>query len=78
VQAIGVVEGREAIVIEHVTRLAPDVAPDWPTLRGARAGAMAATAMPVVNAVPYVIAAPAGLLSSVDLPMTIPRGAAVG
>ena len=31
-QAIGVVDGREAIVIEHVTRLAPDVAPDWPTL----------------------------------------------
>ncbi len=26
-QAIGVVDGREAIVIEHVTRLAPDVAP---------------------------------------------------
>src|SRR5512139_3203068 len=34
-QAIGVIEGREAIVIEHVTRLAPDVAPDWPTLPGA-------------------------------------------
>src|ERR1700737_1013775 len=30
-QAIGVVDGREAIVIEHVTRLAHDVAPDWPT-----------------------------------------------
>ena len=29
-QAIGVVNGREAIVIEHVTRLAHDVAPDWP------------------------------------------------
>ncbi len=29
-QAIGVVDGREAIVIEHVTRLAHDVAPDWP------------------------------------------------
>ena len=27
-QAIGVVDGVEAIVIEHVTRLAPDVAPD--------------------------------------------------
>ena len=34
-QAIGVVDGREAIVIEHVTRLAPDVAPDWPTLPNA-------------------------------------------
>src|SRR6202011_5970627 len=30
-QAIGVVDGREAIVIEHVTRLAHDIAPDWPT-----------------------------------------------
>jgi hypothetical protein len=39
------------------------------------AGAMVATAMRVVNAVPYVVAAPAGLLSSVDLPLTIPRGA---
>ena len=26
-QAIGIVDGREAIVIEHVTRLAPDIAP---------------------------------------------------
>ncbi len=108
-QAIGVVDGREAIVIEHVTRLAPDVAPDWPTLPGALgyrvvitgqpdidctlsatvrdrkeagienmtsgAGAMVATAMRVVNAVPYVIAAEPGLVSSVDLPLTIPKGA---
>ncbi|OBH77133.1 dihydrodipicolinate reductase, partial [Mycobacterium mantenii] len=29
-RAAGVVNGREAIVIEHVTRLAHDVAPDWP------------------------------------------------
>ena len=107
--AIGVVDGREAIVIEHVTRLAPDVAPEWPTLPGALgyrvvitgqpdidctmaatvrdrkkagiesmtsgAGAMVATAMRVVNAVPYVVAAQPGLLSSVDLPLTIPQGA---
>ena len=39
------------------------------------AGAMVATAMRVVNAVPYVVAAEPGLLSSVDLPLTIPRGA---
>jgi 2,4-diaminopentanoate dehydrogenase len=39
------------------------------------AGAMVATAMRVVNAIPYVVAAPPGLLSSVDLPLTIPRGA---
>src|SRR3954469_21138246 len=108
-QAIGVVDGREAIVIEHVTRLAHDVAPDWPTGIGdlsyrvvitgqpdidcslavtlrdperagiagmtSGAGAMVATAMRVVNAVPYVVAAPAGLVSSVDLPLTIPTHA---
>ncbi|MFA1701324.1 dihydrodipicolinate reductase [Mycobacterium intracellulare] len=108
-QAIGVVDGREAIVIEHVTRLAHDVAPDWPigigdlsyrvmitgdpdldctlaaTLRDpgragiagmtSGAGAMVATAMRVVNAVPYVVAAEPGLLSSVDLPLTIPKHA---
>jgi len=110
-KAIGVVDGREAIVIEHVTRLAHDVAPDWPTgigdlsyrimitgdpdidctmaatLRDPRkagvagmtsgAGAMVATAMRVVNAVPYVVAAEPGLLSSVDLPLTIPQHALV-
>ena len=110
-QAIGVVDGREAIVIEHVTRLAHDVAPDWPrgigdlsyrvvitgvpdidcafaaTLRDPHgagiggmtsgAGAMVATAMRVLNAVPYVVAAEPGLVSSVDLPLTIPRGAFV-
>jgi hypothetical protein len=34
--------------------------------------AMAATAMRVVNAVPYVVAATPGLLSSLDLPLTMP------
>jgi hypothetical protein len=29
-ETIGVVDGRDAIVIEHVNRLADDVAPDWP------------------------------------------------
>lgn len=33
------------------------------------------TAMRVVNAVPYVVAAEAGLLSSLDVPMTLPRNA---
>ena len=30
-ETIGVVDGRDAIVIEHVNRLSPDVAPEWPT-----------------------------------------------
>lgn len=36
---------------------------------------MTATAMRVVNAIPYVVDAPAGLLSSLDLPITLPRHA---
>ena len=87
-------------MIEHIIRMARDVAPDWlsseydatyrvdiegvPDIHcamtlgaarghGAGRGAMTATAMRVVNAVPYVVEAPAGLLSSLDLPITLPR-----
>lgn len=101
-RAAGVVNGREAIVVEHIIRMVRDVAPDWPTsefgatyrvdidgdpdihcamnvgaTKGHAAGhaAMAATAMRVVNAIPYVVSAPAGLLSSLDLPNTLPRHA---
>jgi 2,4-diaminopentanoate dehydrogenase len=101
-RAAGVVNGREAIAIEHVIRMARDVAPDWPhsesdaTYRvdivgdpdihceltlgeaeghGAGRAAMTSTAMRVVNAIPYVVDAPAGLLSSLDIPMTLPRHA---
>jgi len=101
-RAAGVVDGREAIVIVHIIRMARDVAPDWlsseydatyrvdiegdPDIHcsmtlgdaeghGAGRAAMAATAMRVVNAVPYVVEAPAGLLSSLDLPLTLPRHA---
>lgn len=99
-RAAGVVDGREAIVVQHVIRMARDVAPDWMTSdcdatyrvdidgdpdihcamtlgdaegHGAGRGAMTATAMRVVNAVPYVVDAAPGLLSSLDLPMTLPR-----
>ncbi|OBH88491.1 dihydrodipicolinate reductase [Mycobacterium sp. E2989] len=98
-RAAGVVNGREAIVIEHVIRMARDVAPGWPTSEfdatyrvdiegdpdihcvmtlgaaeghGAGRAAMASTAMRVVNAIPYVVDAPAGLLSSLDIPTTLP------
>jgi hypothetical protein len=101
-RAAGVVNGREAIVIVHIIRMARDVAPDWlssehdatyrvdiegdPDIHcsmtlgdaeghGAGRSAMVATAMRVVNAMPYVVDAPAGLLSSLDLPMTLPRNA---
>jgi hypothetical protein len=97
--ASGVVNGREAIVIEHVIRMARDVAPEWPAsehdatylveikgdpdielrlslgqAEGHEAGnsAMTATAMRVVNAIPFVVAADSGLLSSLDLGLTMP------
>jgi hypothetical protein len=37
------------------------------------AGAMVSTAMRVVNAIPYVVEAKPGLLSALDLPLTLPR-----
>jgi hypothetical protein len=97
-QAIGVVDGRDAIVIEHVNRMAADIAPEWPTadrdglyriiIEGdpdivcemaagdpehASPGAMVATAMRVVNAVPYVVDAPPGIVTLLDLPITAPK-----
>jgi hypothetical protein len=39
------------------------------------AGGMVATAMRVVNAIPYVVAADPGMVSSLDLPPTVPRTA---
>lgn len=99
-RAAGVINGREAIVVEHIIRMARDVAPDWlssehdatyrvdiegvPDIHcemtmGAAAGhgaghaAMAATAMRVVNAIPYVVDAKSGLLSSLDMSTTLPR-----
>lgn len=101
-RAAGVIDGREAIVVEHIIRMARDVALDWLTSEcdatyrvdidgdpdmhcsmtlgdsagtGAGRAAMTATAMRVVNAVPYVVDAAAGLLSSLDLPITLPRHA---
>jgi hypothetical protein len=101
-ETIGVVNGRDAIVIEHVNRMADDVAPDWPqsardgTYRivvdgnpslqcemtvgtdvTASADGMVATAMRCVNAIPFVVDAPPGLVSSLDLPLTLPRHAFV-
>lgn len=99
-ETIGVVDGRDAIVIEHVNRMAFDIAPEWPTAR--RDGTyrvtidgdpemeceltvgtpdtfssegMLATTMRIVNAIPAVCDAPPGLVSSLDLPLTLPRHA---
>jgi hypothetical protein len=105
-QAIAVINGREAITIEHVNRLAPDLGLGWapavenPVYRvriegepdiacdmttslrdpqgsgsnmQAGAGAMVSTAMRVVNAIPYVVDAKPGLLSALDMPLTLPH-----
>jgi hypothetical protein len=97
-ETIGVVRGKEAIVIEHVNRMAPDLAPHWPTAprdgtyrividgdpliscdmtvgthESANEEGMVATTMRLVNAVHAVVDAPPGLVSSLDLPLTLPR-----
>jgi 2,4-diaminopentanoate dehydrogenase len=97
-ETIGVVHGRDAIVIEHINRMASDLAPEWPTARRdgtyrieiegnpdltceltvgkpetASDDGMVATTMRLVNAIPYVCDAPAGLATSLDLPLTTPR-----
>ncbi|HEY1990256.1 MAG TPA: hypothetical protein VGG43_12375 [Acidimicrobiales bacterium] len=96
-ETIGVVDGRDVIVIEHVNRMAPDIAPDWPTsdhpgtYRIAFDGepvmtcelrfggpddfgdhGMIATAMRVVNAIPFVCRAAPGIIDAVELPLTLP------
>lgn len=95
-ETIGVVAGRDAIVIEHVNRMADDLAPDWPTAdrdgtyriivdgtpsmtceltlgspETASVDGLVATAMRVVNAIPAVVAAAPGLVTSRELPLTV-------
>jgi 4-hydroxy-tetrahydrodipicolinate reductase len=94
----GIVGGRPAIVVEHVTRLDDGLAPDWPAGRGSyrvlikgvpsmrcefefadekgdhAVGGVLLTATRLVNAIPAVCEAPAGLLSVLDLPLITGRG----
>jgi hypothetical protein len=96
----GVLGGRPVVVVEHVTRLRDDLAPQWPqpagqgcyrvVVRGEpeytldlqllgsdgdhNTAGLKATAMRLVNAVPAVVAAPAGLLTALDLPLVTGRG----
>ena len=98
-QVAGVVGGQERIVVEHITRIAPDVAPEWPPPAGGyhvvlegnpnitvdfemvgedgdhNTGGLVVTAMRVLNAIPAVKAARAGLLTPLDLPLITGRGA---
>ncbi|MFK7897324.1 MAG: dihydrodipicolinate reductase [Myxococcota bacterium] len=99
-ETIGVVDGRDAIVIEHINRMALDLAPNWP--QSERDGTyhvdikgdpslsadlllgqpdnfsehgMVATTMRVINAIPAVCAAEPGIVTPLDLPLTLPVGA---
>jgi hypothetical protein len=100
IRTVGIVKGAEAITIEHINRMAPDLCPEWSpgvvdgsyqvTITGdpdiscrmsvgdpdsPTEGGMVATAMRVVNAIPHVVAAHPGLISSLDLPLTLPTNA---
>ena len=95
-ETIGVIGGRDAIVIEHINRMADDLAPEWPN--AARNGTYrvviegspnmlcdlvmgrpetfspegrVATTMLMVNAIPYVCAAPPGIRTTADLPQIL-------
>ena len=92
---VGMADGEERIVLEHVTRMGEHSAPDWPRhpspLGGYRVilegmptytvdiemhgrgfnmrGLSFATFMRPLNAIPAVVAAPPGVISSHDLPV---------
>ncbi|MBW0011853.1 diacylglycerol kinase [Mycobacterium sp.] len=97
----GMAGGRPAVVVEHVTRLRPDLRPDWPQpavgggcyrveiigeptyavdiVPSSRKGdhnhaAIAGAAGRIVNAVPFVVAAPPGIRTTLDLPLITGKG----
>jgi 2,4-diaminopentanoate dehydrogenase len=97
----GMVNGHPAIVIEHITRLRPDLRPDWPQpasgggsyrveivgepsyavdiVPSSRKGdhnhaAIVGAAGRIVNAIPAVIAAPPGIVTTLDLPLITGKG----
>jgi 4-hydroxy-tetrahydrodipicolinate reductase len=96
----GIAHGRPVVVIEHVTRVHDEVAPDWPeqvgqggyhiTIEGeprieatfhavgedgdVNTGGLIVTATKLLNAIPAVVAAEAGMLSALDLPTIAGRG----
>jgi 4-hydroxy-tetrahydrodipicolinate reductase len=94
----GIVDGEPALVVEHVTRLDDDLAPEWPSGKGSyrvmiegvprmqvefefedehgdhAVGGVILTATRLVNAIPSICAAPAGLMSALDLPLLTGRG----
>jgi 2,4-diaminopentanoate dehydrogenase len=99
-EVVGTRGGRPVVALEHVTRLRPDLGPDWPQPAGAgcyrvrvsgepcytldlellgsdgdhNTAGLKATAMRLVNAIPAVVDAPPGLLTTLDLPLVTGRG----
>jgi hypothetical protein len=103
IRTSAIIDGREAVVVEHVNRMCDDIAPEWE--KANTVGCMrikvvgnphvtmecsvgdpqkpeelsydgyVMTAMRIVNAIPYVCAAPAGITTFRDLPLTTPSSA---
>ncbi|BBY24725.1 NAD(P)H-dependent amine dehydrogenase family protein [Mycobacterium stomatepiae] len=100
-EVFGIVDGKPAIVLEHVTRLREDLCPEWPqpaqeggsyrieitgepsygmdVCLGSPNGdhnhaGLVATAMRVVNAIPAVVAAAPGIVTTLDLPLVTGKG----
>lgn len=97
------IEGREAIVVEHVNRMCDDIAPDWKKADGHGSMRIEVEGDPnivlecnigdrskpeelgydgylmtvtrIVNAIPYVCAAPPGITHFRELPLTTPTSA---
>jgi hypothetical protein len=96
----GIVGGRPLLVVDHVTRIVNDIAPDWPEPAGDGAHGVRITGKPnltvtfdpeddagsaagggnttaaarIVNAIPFVCAAPPGMLDALAVPLPIGRG----
>lgn len=96
----GIVGGRPLLVVDHVTRIVNDIAPEWPQPKGdgahgvilrgrpnltvtfdpeddtgsAAAGGNTTAAARIVNAIPFVCRAPAGLLDALQVPLATGRG----
>ena len=100
-QIEGMVKGKPVIIVEHVTRLRPDLRPDWaqpaqpggsyrveitgepsyvmdicPTSRNGdhNYAAILAAAGRIVNAIPDVVAARAGIRTTLDMPLVTGQG----
>jgi 4-hydroxy-tetrahydrodipicolinate reductase len=96
----GMKDGKAVVVLEHVTRLRDDLAPDWPQPAGHgcyrvivtgepmytvdmqllgtdgdhNTAGLKASAMRLINAIPAVVEADAGLVTALDLPLITGKG----